>query len=380
MSYSKTFDLYLTSSSKKNDPSSSIEYLAQGYGEDIFQKLLNSLLNLNLSVQEATKLWKAAMKHFSPESNRMNWRSVVLDYLLSCTDQLSNPRIIEAEELRRLERNAITDGLTNLYNQSYFKQQLANTARDYAKSPEAVFSLLFLELDYFKQLNDRCGHLCGDRVLEKVAQIICTLLPEDCLAARYAGEEFAVLLPDTDMLQAINLAEEIRSTVEKTVFDGEERLDNGTLTISGGIASYPIAGTSSSALIAEANSKRYQAKLACNKILPAEKDTRDLTRHAINNIVEIVDNNNGGFKNALSANLSQTGILLKSSTPAAIGSSLKLHFPYPFWPTEHSTSGYVRHVRKSGRRGGFLLGIEFTQPQTSFVDEILPADTCASES
>jgi diguanylate cyclase (GGDEF)-like protein len=373
MANGKTFDLYLASKTNHQDPAASIEYLAQSYGDDIFQRLLNKLLSKNFTQQQATDFWRAAMLNYSQDNSRMNWRSVVLDYLLSRTDLLDNPRIIDAEELKRLQAAAVTDGLTNLFNQSHFKQRLATIIQEHMSSPEAVFSLIILDLDRFKQFNDRCGHLRGDHALEKIGTLICAQLPKDALAARYGGEEFAVILPGTDLPRAIEIAEQIRCKVAETEFDGEDRLDSGKLTISGGIASYPAAGTTSDALIAYADSKLYEAKVSRNSIAPQANNTRRIIRHNYRSIVEIFNPSSGDFKNSLSADISHTGILLKSSTPAVIGSNLKLRFPYPFWPSDHFTSGMVKHVRRNGRRGAFLVGIEFLQPETDFLEEVLPA-------
>jgi len=373
MSNGKTFDLYLAGGVKADEPGSSIEYLAESYGDDIFQKLLNNLLNKEFSIQEASTIWRAAMKNFRTENIRMNWRSVILDYLLSSTDLLDSPRIIEANELRKLQQQAVTDGLTNLYNQAYFKAALAETVGNH-RSNDSVFSLLLLDLDHFKQLNDRCGHLHGDQTLKQVAQLLCSILPQNSVAARYGGKEFAIILPQTDLVDAVRLAEKVRETVEKSSFAGEERLDKGTLTISGGVVSYPAAGKTGNELISQADAKLYQAKLNRNKIVPGENETRRLTRHTINSIVEIFDSKSGHFKNALSADISSNGILLKCATPAVIGSNLKLRFCYPFWPSDHYTNGQVRHVRRSGKRGGFLLGIEFANPQPEFMGEILPPE------
>lgn len=374
MSNSKSFDLFFASTPQNREPSHSIDYLAENYGEDIFQTLLNTLLNKNFSKQEASELWRAAMRHFSQESARINWRAVVLDYLLSRPEHLSNPRIVEAEELRRLQLSAVTDGLTNLYNQSHFKQRLAAIIKEHEEQPGATFSLLMLDLDHFKQFNDRCGHLCGDQVLKEVGMLICSQLPENCLAARYGGEEFAVILPQMDLPEAVALAERIRAKIEANSFAGENRLDSGNLTISGGIACYPAAGKTSDALIAQADAKLYEAKLYRNSIAPRTNEVRHIIRHNVRSIVEIFDHSSGDFKNALSADISLTGILLKSSTPAVIGSNLKMRFPYPFWPSDHYTSGQVMHVRKSGHHGAFLVGIQFLQPQGEFIDEILPGE------
>ncbi len=378
MEQSKSFDLYITNTAADQDPASSIEYLIETYGEGIFQKLLSNLLKREFEQQEAIDHWRTAMQGFSDDSTRMNWRAVILDYLYSRANLLQNPCIIEAEELQRLQIESVTDGLTNLFNQSHFKQRLATVIQEHEERPDLAFSLIILDLDHFKQFNDRCGHLRGDHALAKIGKLICSRVPETAVAARYGGEEFAIILPGTDLHQAIELAEEIRAAVERTSFDGEDRLDSGNLTISGGVASYPSAGKTSVALIAHADSKLYEAKVNRNRIAPRLTDTRTIIRHNVRSIVEIFDETTGAFKNSLSSDISYTGILLKSPTAADIGSNLQLRFPYPFWPTDHDTNGQVRHVRSNDTRGDFLIGIEFLQPQTDFVEQILPAEIYAA--
>jgi diguanylate cyclase (GGDEF)-like protein len=380
MSDSKIFDLYLASNKQNQDPGSSIEYLAQTYGEDIFQRLLNSLLSTYFSPKEATDFWRAAMQNYNQDCTRMNWRSVVLDYLLARTELLKNPRIIDADELKQLQTEAVTDGLTNLYNQSHFKQRLATVIREHKATPDAVFSLIILDLDRFKQFNDRCGHLRGDRALEKIGKLICTKLPKDAMAARYGGEEFAIILPNTNLEAAVEIAEAIRCKVAETEFDGEERLDSGKLTISGGVASFPELGVDSDSLISYADSKLYEAKVTRNSICPLPNNTRRVIRHNYRSIVEIFNTKTGDFKNSLSADISPTGILLKSCTPAVIGSKLKLRFPYPFWPSDHYTNAEVRHIRRNGRRGAFMVGLQFNQPQDDFLAEVIPMQPLAAES
>lgn len=368
----KTFDLFLASNDTSKEPNTSIDYLSETYGEDIFQRLLNNLLNREYSSTEAISLWNKAMRHMTHQNNRINWRSVILDYLLS-QSALNNPRIIEADELRRLQQSTITDSLTDLHNQSFFKQQLAQKTRDARQETDASFSLLLLELDHFQQFTARKGHQQGDKALKQAAQLIADNLPEDSIVARYSGAQFAAILPQADQQQAIDVAETIRAAIEKEPFTGEELLDAGCLTISCGIAFFPASGTDSNKLFDQANSKLRLAQLNRNKVVPGKRDTRHATRHCVRNIVEIFDSNSGHFKNALSADLSPKGILLSSSTPAIIGCKLKIRFPYPFWPNDHYASGQVRHIRRSGSKGGFLLGIEFSQPQVEFVGEILPA-------
>lgn len=372
MSSSRTFDLYFANQTETHEPNCSLEHLAEYYGDDIFQRLLNSLLNTNFSKDAATNLWRAAIHHFTPEKTRTNWRSVILDYLLSHTNILSNPRIIEANDLKRMQEEAVTDGLTGLYNQTYLKNQLAEIILEKKQKEGASFSLILFDLDHFKQFNDRCGHLCGDRALDKIGKLICGQLPANAIAARYGGEEFAVILPDANLKQAIDLAEKIRLKIDQTEFEGEDRLDTGKLTISGGIASYPEAGVTSDTLISHADCRLYEAKAFRNSIFPRTDNMRRIQRHSYLNIVEIFNQDSGEFKHSLCSDINQIGILLKSSTPAIIGAQIQLRFPHPFWPNEHQAIGEVKHTRRSGPKGPFLVGIQFQQPEVTFLEEVLP--------
>jgi diguanylate cyclase (GGDEF)-like protein len=268
----------------------------------------------------------------------------------------------------------MTDGLTCLFNQSYFKQQLNLHVSAAKGHPGTVFSLLLFDLDHFKQYNDRCGHLHGDIALAQVGQTICALLPANGIAARYGGEEFAVLLPNTDLPQAIIFAEKIRSAIEEACFKGEERLDKGRLTISGGIATFPEAGKTAVALIAHADSKLYEAKKNRNQIIPSDSDTRQIIRHAIRNLIEVYDERDGQYKSSLSTDISYTGMLMKSNLAAAVGAELSLRFPFPFWPSEHCTEARVRHIRSQNLGGAYLIGVEFTQPQVDFIEHLLPSE------
>lgn len=349
------------------------ENLNLDYDDKVAQQLLNNLLNKNFSRQEAANFWQAALHNYKNDNTNMNWRSVILDYLLRHTELLKNPQIIEAKELKQLQINAVTDGLTKLYNQSYFKQRLAATIQDHQLQQESSFALLLLDLDRFKQFNDRCGHLRGDQALQKVGKLICSQLPAKALAARYGGEEFAIILPETTRLKALQIAEQIRALIAATKFEGEDRLDNGKLTVSGGVACYPEAGITSDKLLDNADGKLYEAKIHRNSISPRPIDSRAINRHSYRSIVEISPLDSASSKNSLSSDISPTGILLKSSSPEVLGSNLKLHFPYPFWPSSHNASGEVRHVRKEDHRGTFLIGVEFLQPQCDFVKELLPA-------
>ncbi|HEY5673697.1 MAG TPA: diguanylate cyclase [Malonomonas sp.] len=366
----------LLASSKQDDRSLqfTIDDLQQNYGDQVYPAVFQALYNIELSVETARFFWQEATRDQFQLNSLRSLRATLLDYLYTRTNELLDPRVIDAHKLDKLRLSAVTDGLTHLYNQSHFKQELGDLISKYNSMPGATFSLLLFDLDHFKQFNDRSGHLRGDRVLADVGQIISSLVPAGALAARYGGEEFAVILPDTGLTQSIILADKIRSTIEQTRFDGEERLDKGNLTISGGVACYPAAGKSMVALVAHADSKLYDAKVTRNSISPKPSDSRGIIRHAIRNIVELRSTNNESFKNSLSADISYTGMLLKTDRAPTVGNQIELRFPYPFWPSEHLTTAQVRHVRSNATPNNYLIGIEFTEPQVDFIERILPSE------
>jgi len=159
------------------------------------------------------------------------------------------------EELKRL---STTDGLTGLANYRYMRNWLS-TEYEIATRYKLPLSAIMLDLDNFKEVNDRCGHPFGDFVLKSVAHIVQGKSRRADFTARYGGDEFLVILPNTDGTAAANLAQRIHSALEKHTFDDEHHHAN--VTASFGIASYPSDGASSpESLIDLADRALYAAK------------------------------------------------------------------------------------------------------------------------
>ena len=149
---------------------------------------------------------------------------------------------------RRFERHSSRDVLTDLANRRRLDDDVT------ARSGDRV-SVLMIDIDHFKKLNDTLGHAAGDQALVRVAQCIASSLRSGDLAYRYGGEEFCVLLPDADLAAASAVAERIRSAVEDLEIDGAERLSNRGITVSIGVA----IDTPQSAIM-DADSALYAAK------------------------------------------------------------------------------------------------------------------------
>jgi len=169
-----------------------------------------------------------------------------------------------AVRLSRAEIDAITDGLTGLYNHRHLHERLAEEIGEPGMGGRAL-SLLFCDLDFFKDYNDRHGHAAGDEALRATARIIEQCTRRDDVAARYGGEEFVVLLPGVDEARALEIADRIRSAV------AERHLAHGGLTISIGVAMFPGAARSKEALLEAADHAMYIAKrLGRDRVVAAE--------------------------------------------------------------------------------------------------------------
>lgn len=165
----------------------------------------------------------------------------------------------------KLEALAIRDGLTNLFNRRYLIENLElEVAR--SRRYERPFSVLFLDIDDFKQLNDQYGHLAGDVVLRGVAETLMSTesgIRSSDFAARYGGEEFCVVLPETPLEGAVLKAERLRRTVEARrwpPFESGAAPPVEKVTVSVGVAAYPFSGPTTQHLLAAADSALYEAK------------------------------------------------------------------------------------------------------------------------
>jgi diguanylate cyclase (GGDEF)-like protein len=157
----------------------------------------------------------------------------------------------------RAEELSVTDGLTGVYNYRYLRSALdREVAR--AKRFGEQFSIIMLDVDHLKEYNDVHGHLQGSEVLRRLAQVVMGELRSADVAAKYGGDEFVIILPQTDREGARVLAERIRTAVESHEFPGES--DGMKITTSMGIAQYPVDGEVTRDLLESADATLYRAK------------------------------------------------------------------------------------------------------------------------
>lgn len=165
---------------------------------------------------------------------------------------------------RRTEELAVTDPMTGLYNYRYFYIRLADEIQR-ARGMGKMLSLIYLDLDDFKQYNDLYGHQVGDTVLREFAELIRKCTRESDIAARYAGDEFVVLLPNTDQPEAVVVGERIRASVEEFSFGADCNLCLH-VTVSVGVATFPAHAVNESELIHAADKAMYTSKASGNRV------------------------------------------------------------------------------------------------------------------
>lgn len=165
----------------------------------------------------------------------------------------------KANESLFYKKLAQMDGLTELFNHRFFQELTAiEIAR--AKRESWKISIAMLDIDDFKQYNDRNGHPMGDLALKKFAWLLKSNCRECDFVARYGGEEFAIILPNTDKVSAKILGDRLVKIMESSPFEKEYVLPRGKLTVSIGIASFPEDASNREDLIQKADQALYQAK------------------------------------------------------------------------------------------------------------------------
>jgi diguanylate cyclase (GGDEF)-like protein len=202
-----------------------------------------------LGVLEAVREGASARAFAAGEATLLSALALPLSAALA-----NSVRIAEAEKLSQ------TDDLTKLHNARFLRQYLTAEVKR-ARRYGSTVTALFFDLDDFKEINDRYGHLVGSHVLMEMATVILTGVRDTDVVARYGGDEFVVILPETSLEMAVRVAERMREKIAEHIFTGGRNL-RLRLTASFGLASFPEHSQSPQQLIADADAAMYEAKAA----------------------------------------------------------------------------------------------------------------------
>ncbi|HSB11608.1 MAG TPA: sensor domain-containing diguanylate cyclase [Blastocatellia bacterium] len=184
-----------------------------------------------------------------------NWEDEEILMVKTVSDQLS-VAISHARLFRQVQTQAMTDALTGLYNHRYFQDRLDRETRLADRNDDSV-SLILLDLDHLKRINDSHGHRAGDAALRHVAALMKSGVRDVDICARYGGEEFVLILPQCDREGAMDAAERLRGSIASAPVKGV-----GQITASFGVATYPSGAKSKEELVEMADRAMYLAKAA----------------------------------------------------------------------------------------------------------------------
>jgi diguanylate cyclase (GGDEF)-like protein len=226
-------------------------------GQRFFSELLFSITNEYYPYEEAERIWYEVLDHKQRlhESLGRNPGIVVtaLDYLLNIRKDIPSAEIIAAPKMQAIARIAMKDELTGLFARAAFNSKLRHELRRHQRYGNAV-SLILIDIDDFKRINDTQGHRRGDLALARVGRFIRHVVRDVDIPCRYGGEEFGVILPQTEIHDAVEIAQRLsRGVVEEFGHDL-------CLTVSIGVANCPMHAHRPGPLIDAADHALYRAK------------------------------------------------------------------------------------------------------------------------
>jgi len=228
--------------------------------EEILRHLFAEWLGLTLSAAEAESAW-VEIEELAPRMREslgrpLSLQTVLLHYFHSRKGKLRDPCLVPQRDLARLRLSALTDPLTGLYNRRFLMEHFA---REIARSErsEGIVSVVMLDLKDFKAVNDRYGHPVGDNVLLRTARVVRQSLRTVDAGCRWGGDEFVVVLPNTNLLYAVAVAERIRKRVSALSLPHRSELRIG---VHYGIATYPTDGKTVDFLLKVADLRLYQCR------------------------------------------------------------------------------------------------------------------------
>src|SRR5271154_3370429 len=230
------------------------------------QRYFRAITHLDLRESQRVQLWDEMLtrrRELSDNLGRMISLKTALMDVLTTAGMFRVPILIEYDELKKLQLNAVTDPLTGLYNRRLFSEAFEkelNRSRRYG-SP---LGLVILDLHRFKEVNDKHGHPRGDDVLRAAAATLKRSLRTSDSAFRIGGDEFALLLPQTDAAQTLALSRRVETVFSETLQSLQMSV---SVSMDHGVATFPQDGEQADQLIRVADERLYRLKHANHRKL-----------------------------------------------------------------------------------------------------------------
>lgn len=249
-----------------------LEGLDEAARGQFLRQFFRTIAQIDLTEEQSSEYWIKILQWrrelTAGVGKRVSLKTAMVD-VLSSTSSLRVPILVEYDEFKKLQINAATDALTGLYNRRLFDEYLEkelNRAKRYGQQ----LAIVILDLHKLKEVNDRYGHLQGDHVLQIAATTLRTTLRASDFAFRIGGDEFALLLPQTDSEQAITLCRRVRAEYESQL--SPLKMDIA-VTLDFGVAVHPQDGDQKAQLLSIADERLYALKhstRAPSRVVPIE--------------------------------------------------------------------------------------------------------------
>ncbi len=245
--------------------------LKKSRGLRFFSDLLYSITHQYFPSEVAEELWAEILQHKHRLSMALG-RNVkiafaALDFLSNITGNTGHQALVGEEQIEEIAGLSLRDGLTGLFNHAYFHQQIDFEVRRYVRYG-ARLSLMLIDIDDFKEINDTYGHREGDRILAAMGKTFMRMARDSDICCRYGGEEFAVILPFSDVHEADAIANRLNMELA-------ERIPGGRVTVSIGVAACEKMTATYRDLVDKADAALYQAKRSGkNRVVVADREVR----------------------------------------------------------------------------------------------------------
>jgi diguanylate cyclase (GGDEF)-like protein len=349
--------------------------VAADFGPQAYPVIFHVLTHLELSQPEAEEFWLEICQHRREMGNQLghnvNLRTAICDFFCSIHKSLQNPKVVEIHVFENTINTAKYDRLTGLYNRAYFDESLIREVAR-AKRYNTELSVLFLDIDNFKAVNDNHGHLAGDSVLKEMSQAIMGEIRAEDIASRYGGEEIVIILPETKKATGLILAERIRELIANLSLQYEGK--SIPQTVSGGLANFPIDSCDAMELVRFADMALLKAKgLGKNNIQSYSPNKRRYVRIDFSPEILVkkisIDEPAESFT-AQAKNLSLTGILFRSTSPCfAVGNKIQLQVPLDDFNVSVELLGTVVRIELTDK-GQYEIGVSFLEMEHTSQNEV----------
>lgn len=336
-----------------------VQQMAERHGARVFPELLGILTSLELEEQAALAHWQGIVGVWQKLEQQLgrdiSLQTAVCDFFSANPGPLKSPKIIDTALYETTVQNAYLDKLTGLYNRRYIDEVMGRELA-LAKRHASELSLLFFDIDNFKDINDTYGHGVGDLYLQLVADIICNTKRLEDIACRYGGEEMLLILPSTSGQDALSLGRRILKRVEKAALSYlGHRIST---TVSAGLATYPRFGETADELLQSCDAALYRAKgSGKNTIAYATLDKRRGLRVDVSMPIMVKSFGFDGEReiSAFGQDISLSGFSFQTDTRLTMGSFIEVLFPLP----EHEALTLVGEiVRVNDSDHGLDVGAE----------------------